>query len=225
MLETQDCTNGGLRADYIRTDAPMSNGRFTTRLPDDVAERLDALANGNLFLAYVAVLSAIAIHLRQHGDQERFIVYSPAMQRGATRLPVRIDFAGLRSFRDVLEFVRQRLQGIYQSPETARWRGDEGAATVVSLEGLHADADGESPELHVRYLHARREMVYRYNQALYRPDTIACTAQRVFDLLGMGVAAPDTALRQMWSIHAREAALVCGEWNETAVDYARDRSL
>jgi amino acid adenylation domain-containing protein len=229
MPEMHDCTNGGLRADYVRKDGTVSHGRFVARLPDDLADRLadslDALTHGDRFLAYAAIVAAMAIHLRQHSDQEHFVVYSPPRpEGGATRVPVRIDFEGLRTFRDVLESVRQRLQGIDQSPET-RSRSDEGVVTLVSMDGLHADASGEPADLHVRYRHAAREMVYRYDQALYRPDTIACTAARLFDVLGMGVGAPDTVLKEMWRIRPHEAGLVCGAWNETDVDYARDRSL
>jgi amino acid adenylation domain-containing protein len=235
MPDTHEFTNGGLRADFVRMDGPVltnaaststaSHGTFTAPLPAGLAEKLDALANGNAFLAHVTVVTAVAIHLRQHGDQEHFVLYSPPLHhRGTTRLPVGIDFEGLRTFRDVLESVRRKLQDIYQSPETARSDG-EGAVTLASMDGLHADVRDEHAELHVRYVPGSREMVYRYDQALYRPDTIACTAARVLDVLSVGVDAPDTALTRMWSIRSHDAALVRGEWNETDADYARDRSL
>jgi amino acid adenylation domain-containing protein len=226
MPEIQDCTNGGLRFDFVRKDGTVSNGTFAARLPDDLADLLNALANGNAFQAYVALLAAMAIHLRQHSDQERFVVYSAPLRNGsATPFPVRIDFEGLRTFEDVFESVRQQ-QGISLSrPESIRSRSQEGAVTLVSMDGLHADAQGEPVEFHVRYMPGTREMVYRYDQALYRPDTIACTAARIFDLLRTGVGDPKTPLKNLGSIQPPEAALICGKWNDTEVDYPRDRSL
>ncbi len=226
MPEAQDCTSGSLRTDYVRKDSLDSSWTHLAALQPELSRRLDGLTAGSPFLGQVAILAAVAIHLKQHGDQKRFLLYTPSPTGSdGSWLPVLIDFAQLHTFHDVLESIRQHLRATYQSPPAPVDAGDRAATvTLVSTEGLHTDQQSARVALHIRYLDATKELFFRYSRDLYRPDTVACTAMRILDVLDMGLRAPETELARIWESGPGDTSAV-SEWNRTEVAYERDSSM
>ncbi len=235
----------GPRLDHHRPQERCApSATVTFEISGDAFERLVDVTGGEPFLEYAALVAALAACLYRSTQASPIVIGCPAMRSedepgepNAVAIVNAVD--GQMSFRQLLLAVRQTLldaHGRQRYPFV--WLLDELGLAAPANRGplfdvalVYRELHGELPDLgtDITLTFERQPDRLRgtaaFSPRLYEPVTLERVGQHLARLLRAGLEDTHATLAEVDVLSDEERRLLLGEWNDTAREYPRDRSV